>query len=265
MNRIDHLSQLPIDSFISEITYLPFQDVVWVCSANDKLMSFCSDPQYNPYWKSLIDDTFRDVPHYQTKLKELWEKLKINPDTYNYLVYTQMVKLLDLTTQAMIYYRQGDIKSFDQLPYGDGDKLLLEIARRGYMKVLRHMINRGIGNVHVEREVVLAFVSRHGHLDMVKYLVEEQKADIHGRSDRPLLWASWFGHLDVVKYLLRKGADIHAVDDNALRVASRYGHLDVVKYLVEQKADYHARDDDALKLARMNGHLDVVKYLESLP
>ncbi len=37
MDRIDYLSQLPIDIFIQNITYLPFSDVVNICSGNKKL------------------------------------------------------------------------------------------------------------------------------------------------------------------------------------------------------------------------------------
>ncbi len=43
MNQ-DQLTQLPVDLFIKQITYLPFQDVVKVCNVNVKLRGFCNDP-----------------------------------------------------------------------------------------------------------------------------------------------------------------------------------------------------------------------------
>ncbi len=111
---VDRLSQLSPDVFIQQITYLPFQYVINVCSANKKLHGFCT--KYNNKWKRLIDNTFKDnIYAYEEKLKELWNKLNMKPDTYNYLVYAQIVKLLEPVTQAMIYYQQGDMESFEKL------------------------------------------------------------------------------------------------------------------------------------------------------
>ena len=61
MNRIDYLSKLPIEIFIRNITYLPFSDVVSICSANQKLRTYCTDSRYNSNWKALIDRTFSQV------------------------------------------------------------------------------------------------------------------------------------------------------------------------------------------------------------
>ena len=112
---LELLSQMNVDVFIQSITYLPFQDVVSVCSANKTLHSYCNDPRYNKKWKRLIDNTFGKVYDYQNKLQQIWNKLGYKQPTYNYLVYTQLVKLLDPVTQAMIYYRQGDMDSFKEV------------------------------------------------------------------------------------------------------------------------------------------------------
>ena len=296
---IDRLSRLPVDVFIQEITYLPFQDVVNVCSANVKLRAFCNDPTYNTKWKALINNTFKDsVYSYDDKLVKLWEKLNTEPETYNYLVYTRLVKLLDPVTQAMIYYRQGDMKSFEQLtqvqkflamfllnksyemknylpndnyvPFismlsGDKidqnilNKMLIEMAKEGNMKGLKYFEEKG-ANISAEVDRALGVASREGHLEVVKYLVEH-RADIHAGNDLALALASQKGHLEVVKYLVEQGANVRALDDGALRVASENGHLEVVKYLVEHGANVHALDDLALALASQKGHLEVVKYL----
>ena len=300
---IDRLSQLPVDLFIQQITYLPFRDVVSVCSANQKLRSFCNDPQYNTKWKALINNTFQEhIDGYTDKLNELWNKLKIKPDTYNYLVYTQLVKLLDPVTQAMIYYRQGDMESFEQLTQvqkflamfllnnkdkiseylpADGylpfismlsgdkpdqnilNKMLIEMAKEGNMKGLKYFEEKG-ANIISEDDRALKWASSEGHLDIVKYLVKHE-ANVHAHDDDVLVVASQNGHLEVVKYLVEHGANVHAQDDVPLITASMHGHLEVVKYLVGQGADYHAMDGLALRRANEKGHLEVVQYLESLP
>jgi hypothetical protein len=99
----DRLSQLPVDVFIQQITYLPFKDVMTLCSANTTLRSYCSDPKYRNKWKLLIDFTFQNVYGYQDKLSEIWNQLNLSPETYNYLVYTKLTHLLDPITQLMIY------------------------------------------------------------------------------------------------------------------------------------------------------------------
>ena len=106
---IDRLSQLPIDVFIQQITYLPFNNVVKICSVNTKLHDYCTNPNYNNKWKYLIDNTFGNIYSYQEKLIEIWKELGIGEGVYNYLVYTQLVKFLDPITQLMIYYKQHDM------------------------------------------------------------------------------------------------------------------------------------------------------------
>nr|QBK91632.1 MAG: F-box-like family protein [Pithovirus LCPAC302] len=113
MNQIDYLSQLPIDIFIHNITYLPFSDVINICSTNQKLHTYCTDPQYNNHWKSLIDNTFSLVDNYEEKLNKIWLNLKVIKNTYNYQVYTGLIKLLDPITQAMIYYRQLQTRRYE--------------------------------------------------------------------------------------------------------------------------------------------------------
>ena len=112
MDQIDYLSRLPIDIFIQNITYLPFSDVVNICQSNKKIHNYCTHSRYNIRWKALINNTFSQVDNYQEKLNKIWLDLNVTKNTYNYLVYTQLIKLLDPITQAMIYYRQGDMKFF---------------------------------------------------------------------------------------------------------------------------------------------------------
>ncbi len=110
---MDYLSQLPVDQ---NITYLPFSDVSNICKSNTKLHGYCTDPRYKNNWKRLIDNTFGNtVSNYSEKLEKIWNKFGLNKDTYNYIVYTNLVKVLDPITQGMIYYKQGDTKSFENI------------------------------------------------------------------------------------------------------------------------------------------------------
>jgi len=274
---IDQLSQLPVDVFIQQITYLPFKDVVSVCSANQRLRNFCTNPNYRTNWKRLIDNTFQNtVEGYQDKLNQLWNKLGSSKGTYNYLVYTQLVKLLDPVTQGMIYYLQGDMESFNQLTQRQKFLAMFLLKKPGEMeKHLPHeifedmdyfflrvteLLEGGHKLDQIDLNQMLRVMALEGNRKGIKYLVE-RGADIHTLNDKALRIASGKGHLDVVKYLVEQGANVHANHEDALKKASKRGHLDVVKYLVEQGADIHANDDAAVRGASRGGHLDVVKYL----
>ena len=296
----DYLSQLPVDVFIKGITYLPFDNVITICTSNTTLHNYCSDPKYNTIWKSVIDDTFGSIYDYQNKLKQIKSKLKLGENVYNYLVYTQLVKLLDPITQLMIYYRQDDMKSFDNPHYNNiqrflsmfvldkKDKMKKYLPSGDYLPFIKMLNNeiiskddinrmlivmaqegniKGVsmmlskkGNVHAQKNMAVVLASQNGYLDVVRYLVEKG-AKIHAQQDKSLVEASQKGHLDVVRYLVENGADIHAHHDEPLRLASANGHLDVVKYLVKRGANIHARDDEALKSARENEHFEVANYL----
>ncbi len=297
---IDRLSKLPVDLFIKEITYLPFDNVITICTSNTTLHNYCINSKYNNRWRNLIDNTFGNIYNYDDHLKEIRNKLNINDGVYNYLVYTQLVKLLNPITQLMIYYRQKDMESFDDPQYnntqrfsalfllGERNKIIHYLPAQRYVpfinmmdgdKIDQNMLNnmladmarqgsvQGVSmmlskgaNIHADDDEAMSLASANGHLEVVKYLTEHD-ADIHAQNNWALKRASQNGHLDVVKYLVEHDADVHADDDDALRWASLEGHLEVVKYLVEQGADIHADDYAALRWASANGHLEVVKYL----
>ena len=271
---IDRLSQLPVDLFIQQITYLPFQDVVSVCSANQQLRAYCNDPRYNTRWKALINNTFKEVIYdYQNKLKELWDELGYKEPRYNYLIYTQLVKSLDPVTQGMIYYRQGDMKSFEELTkeqkflalflLNKSSEMEKYLPDEDYLRPIYLAFISMINSDKIDQDILnkmLIEMARQGNMKGIKYL-ENSGADIHAENEDALILTSYSGHLEAVKYSVEQGADVHAQGDLALRWASEYGHLEIVKYLVEQGANIHAQNDYALGWARQNGHSEVVQYL----
>ncbi len=294
---IDHLSQLPVDVFIKEITYLPFDDVISVCQTNKTLHNYCTNSSYNNKWRQLIDDTFGNIYDYQNKLNQVRNKLNLNDGVYNYLIYTQLVKLLDPVTQLMIYYRQGDTKFFDSSQYnniqqflalfllGEKNEMMKYLPSDTYLPfismlkgnkidqnildiMLLEMVKEGSmkgisvmlskgANINVTRTLQRAKYIR--YLEVVKYLVD-LGAPIHALNSAMIISSS-YGNLPVVKYLTEKGANIHDGNDDALRWASENGHLEVVKYLVERGANVHADYDWALRSASREGYLEVVRYL----
>lgn len=115
---------LPADVFIELLTYLPFQDVISVCQSNSRTRYYCTDVKYNAVWKRLIDSTFKDTFYYTDNLEKIWKDLGVDVGTYNYLVYTKLVKLLDPITQLRIYYKQGDMESFDSDRFSNKQRFL---------------------------------------------------------------------------------------------------------------------------------------------
>lgn len=288
--------KIPVDVFLKTITYLPFGDVISACSTNQKFYSYCNDPNYNIRWKNLIDNTFNNIYEYHNILEKLWKELKYEKDTYNYMVYTQLVKLLDPITQLMIYHKQKDLKSFNDPKFNDEQRFLAMYLLNntegmekyfplyGYDSFLKNQpwakdlnimlikmvfygnplgvklfLDRG-ADIHASNDMALTLASREGHTETVQLLLDEG-ADIHAENDGALRWASRDGRTETIKLLLDRGADIHALNDLALRWASMKGYTKIVQLLLDQGANIHALNDLALIRASEEGHTETVKLL----
>ena len=272
--NIDYLSRLSPDLFIKQITYLPFNDVIIICQANKKLHNYCTNSQYSVRWKVLVENTFSEVHNYEEKLKQIQTNLELGKEDYNYSVYTNFVKMLDPITQLMIYYRQGDLESFEDKNNFNNTQRFLALFLLGKKEQIENYLPSPayqpfidlLGGKEIDKNTLnkmMIEMTKQGNIRGVEYFLTEKGADIHALNDYALRWASKNGHLEVVKYLISNNANIHANDDLALRVASENGHLEVVKYLVTNGANIHAQNDVALRLASLNGYLEVVKYLVS--
>lgn len=238
---IDHLSRLPVDLFINQITYLPFGKVTSVCSGNKTLHGYCTDPRYSIKWERLIDNTFRNVHNYQEKLEQMQNKLGI--DHYNYLVYTQLINILDPVTQAMIYYKQNDMESFNKLTK-EQQFLALFLLNKQEIK----------NYIPDEDDIYSDFIDL-----MNKSYVSKESLD-----DMTVRMAA-NGNIKGVAMLRNLGGDISSYNELALRKAVENGHLDMVKYLIENGLNGNVRHatNSPLVIAAQNGRLDIVKYLTS--
>ena len=252
------MNLLPVDIFLKCVIYLPFRDVISICSVNKFLYNYGSNPKYSLRWKSLIERTFSRFYNYQNNLKKI--QTKVNSE-YNYLVYTQLNNLLGAIDSLMVYYYQKDMELLNENLISPLiiSTVALEMAKTGDLKGLLFMKERG-ADIHIHNDLPLRWACEHGHLSIVKYLVE-QGANIHTYEEDALRRTSRNGRFPVVKFLVEQGANIHAEDDEALESASHEGHLEIVMFLVEHGADIQAYHSQALISACQNGRLNIIKYL----
>ena len=285
---MDYLSSLPVEIFIQNITYLPFSEVITVCTVNKKLHNYCTDDKYKLYWKQLVDTTFGKVYGYEDKVKKVWKKLNLPENTYNYVVYTNMVRVLDPITQLLIYHRQNDEDSFNDHRFSDQNRFLAlfllrerglitkylplsadgddgnfntEVKGFPYYMFIYEMDKKELTQIQLNR--LMGVMAIHNNVAGVKYFINKGAQPDSGFGFAMVLSAQK-GNTDVVKYLLEQGVDPDSDDGYALELASNNGHLDTVKVLVEKGADPHINDDKALEAAIRNGHDNVVQYLSNL-
>lgn len=119
---MDHLSTLPVDLFIQQITYLPFNDVISLCSSNTVLHNYCTNPQYSDRWRALIYNTYGSLINYQELLEKIWLRYNVE-NVYNYIIYTNFIKVLPERVQLEIYYRQGDMVNFKNTRYSNYNRV----------------------------------------------------------------------------------------------------------------------------------------------
>ena len=180
--------------------------------------------------------------------------MKINENTYNYLVYTQLVKLLDPLTQLMIYYRQGDRKSFNRRKFNNYQRFLAMflLGKKDGMK--RYIDRSNMAKLHLyyfpflkmidEKSVtqhglneMLFQMADNGNFEGVKYFVEQG-----AHNEKALVASADNGYLDIVKYLIEKGHDPNVSGGAEIVRAANKGYLDIVKYLVEHELSSGSSD-----------------------
>ena len=205
----DYLSKLPVEVFIYQITFLPFKEVQTICTSNTKLHSYCTDERYKNYWRNLIENTFSSVYGYEDKLKEVRNKLGLDQNAYNYLVYVHLIDVLDPLTQLMIYYKQKDMESFNSNKYNDRLRywtMFLLRDRDGMLKYSKSeryhqdymdlLDNKPVDPIYLD--VMIAGVSAQGNVPGTKYFLDL------GASITPTYMSTIAitGGLNTIRYLL---------------------------------------------------------------
>lgn len=225
----------------------------------------------------------------------------LEPNTYNYKVYTQLIHTLDKITQGMIYYKQNDYPSFDKLnkiekflslfmlgnkdlvkylpshhyqPFVDilndkpidikiFNKMLIEMALHDNLAGVKLFKKYG-STISDQRILIKIFDTRRtvDSTNVLNYLVN-RGVDIHYSNEYPLIASIIYNDINTLKYLVEHGADIHIDNDWPIRVSAKYDNVDIVKYLTEQGANIKARGNDAIKTAVLFENNKVANYLAS--
>lgn len=197
------MEELPIDLFIQQITYLPFNNVTTLCQSNQKFHRYCTDPKYSDRWRRLIEDTFSNSEGYLENLKLLLDRF----GEYNYHVYTNFVKLLDPITQGMIYYKQKDIDSFNNLT--DRQRVLV-LFLLGDIKQMKN-----------------SFPKAQDYLDLL-----EGKPMRLSALNRILVTMIDEGSIAGVKFMLNQGV---LITDDVVSLAIRKDRYDILKYIMSRE------------------------------
>jgi len=225
------MEELPVDLFIQQITYLPFDDVTNLCQTNKKFHEYCTNTRYENNWRSLIQNTFSQIDDYQDNLDLLLKKY----NGYNYHVYTNFITLLDPITQGMIYYKQGDMKSFEKLTR---KQKFIAMFFLGNKKVARNYLNQGY--------------SKYFNLMDGNYLKSDLDDILKDMIDE--------NSLSGFKYVVKKGATISGFIFSQI---IKQGRLKMLKYLVDIGTEINKLF--LLTLAGYNDKTDIINYLQSLP
>lgn len=250
------------------LSYLPFKAAISFSQINRKFRSYSTDHLYTNLWKRLINRTYGETVNYEYNLRRIWSDIKVSENTYNCMIYANLVKYLDPVTQAVIYYKQSDMKSFNSL---SGVQMYIAYALMKDDKIdlgcyttfqpLVDIMNGLFLDPPILNRLLLTMAQEGSPLGIAMMIAAG--ACVHTENDKALQLASQHGNLNSVRCLLLNKADIHAERDKALRLACLYRHLKVVKYLVEHGANINpgGRNSTPLGLASERGYLDVVKYL----
>lgn len=283
---------ISVDIFMEHVKYISFTDVINLCSTNRQLRSYGT--KYNIHWKALINTVYSDIHYYDEYLEEIWVKLKLPKNTYNYIVYTKIIDMMDPITQLSIYYYK-DFNIFkskqytntqrslslillnkpiceseynedasiiyrflsNKYPFHILNEMLIIMAREGSIKGVEMILNKG-SNISTNYNNPIRWAIFKGNIKMVKYLFSKGVSIKH-LSDGILIQTAKDGYYDVIKYLFEHGVKITS---NVLNEASRYGHIKIVKYLceIDDRPNRWDLDESFLNACKGNS-LEVVKYL----
>ena len=269
------ISQLPVDIFIYELTFLPFDQVIGICSSDRKFHHYCSDPRYSDRWKRLVENTFGNIYNYSEKLQKIQDKLikegKLVQNQYNYLVYTQFVNLLDPVTQLMIYHKQKDRTRFNDVRFNNFQRVLALFLLNEREELNTYEDIHGAPKYidydpettsQQDKNEIVRDMATNGNMLGLLWIVSDG-GDLYFNSKNVFVVTAANGHLDILKYYIDNKI-IEKIPWSAFTRAEEEGHLDVVKYLLSLNPFLlHAREDIALRDAAANNYPEMLKFLIS--
>jgi ankyrin repeat protein len=141
-------------------------------------------------------------------------------------------------------------------------KELLDASRKGHLGKIIKLIEQSFRLPEGILDVPLQWASRRGYLDVVKYLIE-QGANPGADAGQSLRWASYFGHYETLRVLLRNIKYTTCINyEELVYNACQNGHLGIVKLLIESyRVNPSYGNESFLRVACWGGHLNIMKYL----
>jgi len=212
------MDTLSIDTFIKTMTYLPMSDVINICLSNSKFHDYCISSKYYNNWKLLINDTYSDIDDYQNKIKSIRVNLNLPENSYNYLIYVNLIKTLDPITQLIIYYRQNDIKSFEDIKFTNNQRFWAILLLVGFYKT---------SNAEYDMTVMRYKPDFRNYMDYID-MVKNGKA-LNQLLIRFLRHMIKEGNVLGVRYALQLGAKLTS---NDVKFAIKNDRVDVIKYFI---------------------------------
>jgi len=184
--------------------------------------------------------------------------------------------------------------SIDFKDKGNRDALMIWITKKGYLDILRYLINKGldITNRFENGKTVLMYVAKTEHLEIFKYLLSLGLSVEHKDDDGKtvLMYATEKGFLPIIKKIINNGADInigtggyikikdktYSIGKTALMYSIASHNQEVIEYLLDNNADIFATKNGVIETedgkietvgkniimyAVEHGDLELVKFL----
>lgn len=147
--------------------------------------------------------------------------------------------------------------------WGELDILLLEASERGFLQMVRILVEYGASvSAYENAAVVIACKNNNSELLL---LLKRLGVDIHTRNEMPFWEAVHGGFVEIAHILLENHGDLNAKTfDRFLKEAVNENHSDIIRLFAEHGADIRYDDDRYLKTASANGNTSTVRTLLNL-
>jgi hypothetical protein len=192
---------------------------------------------------------------FKNRLPHSWERLKVLPEAFNFLVAQEMCKRSDVTNlNRMIPY-------LDQLSYLERTKLFRSIAcqrSKESKRILIALYRLGIHDLQTAFEIWCYF----GEMDLAMEVYPH--IDPSMRSSKGFVFACIENRVEIVEWLLDDTRIDPTVDDDAcLRFACAEGHSEIVRLLLRDgRCDPNSKNGYCLRWATERGHQHIVHLLK---
>jgi hypothetical protein len=246
---IKSLESLPPELVSSILVNLPYDDLIKVGQASQRLKSFIDS---STFWADKAQKDFNFPRHLFLKRtsypdpQQSYQKLVTShADFANWLIASIIQNRLDVVKYL------GKKKEFDI-------SWALEVATRyGREEIITYLKSKGARYADINME--LADSAEGGLFDRVKELIAQGATDLNEAIHGAII----VKRLDIVQYLVGQGGEDLDLTQPLLAAASM-GDLPIIQYLISQGGEaLTVSIPEAITVAREENHPEVATYLES--